>query len=41
MIRTSESQKFFLFDKEPQPESLAATARLQLERVSAERDMQH
>ena len=41
VIRTSETQKSFLFDKEPRPESLAATARLQFERVSSERDMKH
>lgn len=41
VIRTSETQKSFLFDKEPEAELLAAAARVALERVSAERDMSH
>lgn len=41
VIRTSETQKSFLFEKGPQPELLAAAAQAQFERVSAERDMQH
>ena len=41
IVRTSESQKSFLFEKEPEPESLAKTARAQFERVSTERDMKH
>jgi hypothetical protein len=41
VVRTTESQKSFLFDKEPQPEMLATAARVQFERVSKERDMGH
>lgn len=41
VVRTEESQKSFLFEKEPDPEMLATAARTQFERVSAERDMGH
>lgn len=41
IVRTSESQKSFLFEKEPEPEMLATAARSQFERVSTERDMKH
>ncbi len=41
IVRTSESQKSFLFEKEPEPESLAETAQVQFERISTERDMKH
>lgn len=41
VVRTSESQKSFLFDKEPRPELLAAIAQSQFQRVSDERDMKH
>lgn len=41
VVRTSESQKSFLFEKEPEPELLAMAARTQFERVSTERDMKH
>ena len=41
IVRTSESQKSFLFEKEPAPESLANAAQAQFERVSNERDMKH
>lgn len=41
IVRTSESQKSFLFEKEPEPESLAKTAQAQFERISTERDMKH
>lgn len=41
VVRTNESQKSFLFDKEPAPEMLATAARVQFERVSEERDMGH
>lgn len=41
VVRTSESQKSFLFEKEPDPELLARTAQAQFERVSVERDMKH
>lgn len=41
IVRTTESQKSFLFEKEPEPEMLAIAARLQFERVSVERDMGH
>jgi len=41
VVRTSESQKSFLFEKEPEPELLAKAAQAQFERVSTERDMKH
>lgn len=41
IVRTNESQKSFLFNKEPDPEMLANVARVQFESVSAERDMRH
>jgi len=41
VVRTNESQKSFLFEKEPVPEMLANAARVQFERVSKERDMGH
>lgn len=41
IVRTSESQKSFLFEKEPEAEMLATAAREQFERVSSERDMKH
>ena len=41
IVRTSESQKSFLFEKEPEPELLAKAAQIQFERVSTERDMKH
>jgi len=41
VVRTNESQKSFLFEKEPEPEMLATAARVQFERVSEERDMGH
>lgn len=41
IIRTSESQKSFLFEKEPTPEELALMAYKQFVRVSKERDMSH
>jgi hypothetical protein len=41
IVRTSESQKSFLFEKDPQPDRLAAAARLQFQRISEERDMSH
>lgn len=41
IVRTSESQKSFLFTKEPRPEDLATAAQNQFKRVSDERDMNH
>lgn len=41
VVRTADSQKSFLFEKEPEPEALATAARTQFERVSKERDMRH
>lgn len=41
VIRTSETQKSFLFEKEPRPELLAAAARVAFERISKERHMNH
>lgn len=41
IVRTSESQKNFLFSKEPQPEELARAAQIQFIRISDERDMSH
>lgn len=41
IVRTSESQKSFLFTKAPRPEDLAIAAQNQFKRVSDERDMNH
>jgi len=41
VVRTSESQKSFLFEKEPEPELLAKVAQAQFEKVNVERDMRH
>jgi len=41
IVRTSESQKSFLFSKEPRPEDLATAAKVQFSRISDERDMSH
>jgi len=41
VVRTSDSQKSFLFEKEPESELLAKAALAQFERVSNERDMKH
>lgn len=41
VIRTSDTQKSFLFSKEPHPEDLAIEAVRHFQRVSAERDMKH
>ncbi len=41
VIRTSDTHKSFLFDKEPDPRALARTTASQLKRVSDERGMQH
>lgn len=41
VIRTSDTQKSFLFSKEPHPEDLAVEAVRHFQRVSAERDMKH
>lgn len=41
VVRTRESQKSFLFEKEPEAEMLATAARIQFEKVSEERDMKH
>ncbi len=41
IVRTSESQKSFLFAKEPRPEDLASVAQAQFSRISDERDMSH
>lgn len=41
VIRTAESQKSFLFEKQPVAEALATTARDHFERLSSERDMRH
>lgn len=41
IVRTSESQKSFLFAKEPRPEDLAIAAQGQFSRISDERDMNH
>lgn len=40
-IRTSETQKSFLFSKEPDPEELAKTAEASFASISKERDMKH
>lgn len=41
VIRTSDTQKSFLHVKEPIPEELAVEARIQFDKVSKERDMDH
>lgn len=41
IVRTNETQKSFLYEKDPEPEMLATAARMQFERVSEERDMGH
>lgn len=41
IVRTSESQKSFLFEKEPRPEDLASAAQAHFSRISDERDMSH
>ncbi|MDB5814723.1 MAG: hypothetical protein JWN23_1840 [Rhodocyclales bacterium] len=41
IVRTSESQKSFLYAKQPDPVGLANAARLIFENVSAERNMRH
>lgn len=41
VVKTSESQKSFLFDKSPDPKKLATLANQHFKRVSEERDMKH
>lgn len=41
IIRTSDTQKSFLFPKDPQPEELAKEAEKHFRRISKERDMTH
>lgn len=41
LIRTSDTQKCFLFDKEPDPDALAQKVLMQLSSVSHERNMRH
>lgn len=41
VIRTSDTQKSFLFSKEPTPEDLAQEAAKHFQRVNIERDMRH
>lgn len=41
VIKTSDTQKSFLHDKEPEPNELAVKAKYQLDKVSNERDMKH
>ncbi len=41
IIRTADTQKSFLFDKDPEIEELAAEARRRFKAISNERDMQH
>jgi hypothetical protein len=41
VIRTSDTQKSFLFSKEPQPDELATEADKHFHRISKERDMTH
>lgn len=41
VVRTSESQKSFLFEKEPEAGLLATAAQVQFDKVSTERDMKH
>lgn len=41
IVKTSDAQKSFLHDKEPQPIELALKAKVHFEKVSQERDMKH
>lgn len=41
VVRTAESQKSFLFNKQPEPELLAKMVRHLFENISTERDMRH
>lgn len=41
VIKTSDTQKSFLHDKEPEPQELAVKAKFQFDKVSSERDMKH
>lgn len=41
VIKTSDTQKSFLHDKEPNPEELSVKAKIQFEIISKERDMKH
>ena len=41
VIRTSDTQKSFLFEKDPTPEELAAEAKNHFESISRERNMEH
>ena len=41
VIKTSDTQKSFLHDKEPEPNELAVKAKYQLDKVSNERGMKH
>lgn len=41
IIRTSDTQKSFLFGKEPNPEELAIEAHKHFGRINEERDMRH
>lgn len=41
IVRTSETQKSFLFTKEPSPSELASKAEYHLDKVVKERDMKH
>ncbi len=40
-IHTADTQKSFLFDKEPSPEELAEKAHKHFSDISKERDMKH
>lgn len=41
IVKTSASQKNFLFEKEPKAESLANAAQVQFYQINNERDMRH
>lgn len=41
VIKTSDTQKNFLYDKEPEPNSLAIKTKFQFDNISYERDMKH
>ena len=41
VIRTSDTQKSFLYSKTPEPAELAAAAEVQFSAVSSERDLRH
>ena len=41
IIKTSDTQKSFLHEKEPEPQELAVKTKSQFDKVTSERDMKH